>query len=88
MKNALIALAIFTGLSAILFMSGALYIVDEREQVVITRFGKPQGEPITEAGLHFRVPFIDKNNSFEKRILQWDGDPNRIPTKDKKIYFY
>ncbi|NQT90444.1 MAG: protease modulator HflC [Candidatus Omnitrophica bacterium] len=66
------------------FMSGALYIVDETQQVVITQFGKPIGKPITEAGLHFKTPFIRQANYFDKRILQWDGKPNQIPTKDKK----
>jgi modulator of FtsH protease HflC len=52
--------------------------------VVITQFGKPVGEPITSAGLHFKTPFIQQAHYFEKRLLDWDGDPNQIPTKDKK----
>jgi len=68
----------------IAFMSGVVFIVDETRQVVITQFGKPVGEPITVAGLHFKKPLIQQANYFEKRILQWDGDPNQIPTKDKK----
>jgi len=64
--------------------SGALFIVDETEQVVITQFGKPIGDPITSAGLHFKLPFIQDAHYFEKRLLEWDGDPNQIPTKDKK----
>jgi len=67
-----------------LVISGAVYIIDETQQVVITQFGEPIGEPITEAGLHFKVPFIRRANYFEKRILEWDGNPNQIPTKDKK----
>lgn len=66
------------------FMSGALYTIDETQQVVITQFGEPIGRPITEAGLHFKIPFIRQANYFEKRILQWDGNPNQIPTKDKR----
>jgi membrane protease subunit HflC len=66
------------------FASGALFIVDETKQVVITQFGKPVGEPIISAGLHFKVPFIQQAHYFEKRLLEWDGDPNQIPTKDKK----
>lgn len=87
MKKALIALGGVLALVLLLFASGALYVIDEREQAVITRFGKPAGEPVTEAGLHVKLPFIDRKVTFEKRILQWDGDPNRIPTKDKK-YIY
>lgn len=60
------------------------FIVEEGKQVVITQFGKPIGNPITEAGIHFKLPFIQKSNEFEKRILIWEGDPNQIPTKDKK----
>ncbi len=66
------------------FGSGVLFIVDETKQVVITQFGKPVGEPITSAGLHFKTPFIQQAHYFEKRLLDWDGDPNQIPTKDKK----
>ncbi|MCF8067907.1 MAG: protease modulator HflC [Desulfobacterales bacterium] len=60
-----------------------LYIVDETEQVVITRFGKVVGETIIEPGLKPKVPFIDKANVFPKNILNWDGEPGQIPTKDK-----
>jgi modulator of FtsH protease HflC len=66
------------------FGSGALFIIDETKQVVITQFGKPVGEPKTSAGLHFKTPFIQQAHYFEKRLLDWDGDPNQIPTKDKK----
>lgn len=66
------------------FLSGALYIVDETKQVVLTQFGKPVGKPVTTAGLHFKTPFIQVAHYFEKRLLDWDGDPNQIPTKDKK----
>ncbi len=62
----------------------SIYVVDETEQVVITQLGKPVGKPIKEAGLHVKIPFIQTANSFEKRILKWDGSPNQIPTKDKK----
>jgi len=66
------------------FLSGALYIVDETKQVVITQFGKPVGDPVTTSGLHFKTPLIQEAHYFEKRLLDWDGDPNQIPTKDKK----
>ncbi|MEO7313990.1 MAG: protease modulator HflC [Ginsengibacter sp.] len=65
----------------------SLYIVNEREQVVITQFGKPVGEAVTQAGIQFKVPFIQTVNVFEKRYMEWDGDPNQIPTKDKKFIF-
>jgi modulator of FtsH protease HflC len=68
----------------ILFASGAAYTIDETQQVVITQFGQPIGRPIAKAGFHFKIPFIQQANYFEKRILQWDGNPNQIPTKDKR----
>ncbi|MDD4202805.1 MAG: protease modulator HflC [Candidatus Omnitrophica bacterium] len=72
---------------AILFLTGALYVVNETEQIVITQFGRPIGKPVVNAGLHFKVPFIQQVNRFEKRILEWDGEANQIPTKDKKYIF-
>lgn len=67
----------------IVFLS-SLYVVSETNQVIITQWGKPIGGTITKPGLHMKVPFIQKANYFEKRWLEWDGDPNEIPTKDKK----
>lgn len=59
------------------------YTVAETEQVIITQFGKPVGEPNKEAGLHFKIPFIQDVNRIEKRTLEWDGRPSEMPTKDK-----
>lgn len=64
--------------------SGFLYTVDETEQVIVTRFGEPVGAPITTPGLKFKLPIADRVNRFDKRWLEWNGDPNQIPTKDKK----
>jgi len=71
----------------ILVISGAFYTVREWDQVVITRFGEPIGEPKTEAGLYFKIPLIEKLHRYEKRILRWDGDPTEIPTRDKRFIF-
>ena len=84
MKTILTIVVVLGLLVALAFGSGALYVVDETKQVVITQFGKPVGNPITSAGLHFKIPFIQVAHYFEKRLLEWDGDPNQIPTKDKK----
>lgn len=89
MKRTAIGVALGLITTIIIFLalalaSGALFIVDETKQVVITQFGKPVGDPITSAGLHFKTPFIQEAHYFEKRLLEWDGDPNQIPTKDKK----
>ncbi len=63
------------------------YILPEGQQAVITQFGRPVGAPITEAGLHFKTPFIQEVTWFEKRIMIWDGDPNQIPTNDKTFVY-
>jgi membrane protease subunit HflC len=82
-KGVQILLALLVML-AIVF-TGAVYVVGEGEQVIITRLGKPVRKPVKDAGLKFKVPFIEKVNRFEKRVLNWDGSPNEIPTKDKKL---
>lgn len=72
---------------AFIGISGSVFVVDETEQVVVTQFGKPVGEAITEPGLKMKVPFVQTANFFDRRYLEWDGDPNQIPTKDKKYIF-
>ena len=71
--------------AALVVLSSATYQVHEVNQVIITQFGNPIGDPVTEPGLHFKVPFIQKANYFEKRFLEWDGNPNQVPTKDKRF---
>ena len=66
-------------------VAGVFYTVHEGEQVVITEFGRPIGQPIVTAGLKVKTPFIQDVHRFEKRVLEWDGSPNQIPTKDKKF---
>ena len=66
-------------------LSSATYQVHETNQVIITQFGNPIGEAVTAPGLHFKMPFIQKTNYFEKRFLEWDGSPNQVPTKDKRF---
>ncbi|MBI3142402.1 MAG: protease modulator HflC [Bacteroidetes bacterium] len=63
------------------------YLVQEKDQVIITQFGRPVGDAITEPGFYLRIPFMQKVNYFEKRFMEWDGDPNQVPTKDKKYIF-
>lgn len=77
----LIVVAVFL---ALIVLFNAFYIVSETNQVIITQFGEPIGEAVTNPGLHLKIPFIQKANYFEKRWLEWDGDANEIPTKDKK----
>jgi membrane protease subunit HflC len=63
--------------------TNALYTVSEVEQVIVTQFGKPIGDPVTTAGLKFRIPFVQAVNPIDKRVLEWDGNPSDMPTKDK-----
>lgn len=65
--------------------SSAVYEVSETSQVVITQFGDPVGTPVTTPGLHVKVPLIQTANYFDKRFLEWDGNPNQVPTKDKRF---
>jgi len=65
-------------------LNSALYTVGETEQTLITQFGEPVGSAHTDPGLHVKVPFIQIVHRFDKRWLEWDGDPNQIPTRDKK----
>jgi modulator of FtsH protease HflC len=66
-------------------LSGATYTVAEGDQAVVTQFGKPVGKPVTTPGLKMKMPFVQTVHIFEKRFLEWDGDPNQIPTKDKRF---
>jgi len=72
---------------SLLLIIECVYRVRETEQVVITQFGKPVGKAKTTPGLKLKMPFIQKTNFFEKRYMEWDGDPNQLPTKDKKFIF-
>ena len=70
--------------AAFFLLNASVYTLSEWEQVVITQFGRPVGSPVNTAGLHFKLPFIQMVRRLDKRILNWDGYPNQIPTKDKK----
>lgn len=80
----LIALVVLVGFALIVMFDG-VFLVYETEQVIITQFGNPVGGPIIDPGVHLKVPFIQKANFFDKRFLEWDGDPNQVPTKDKRF---
>src|SRR6056297_711099 len=86
-KKNKILIAIIVIILGIIVLAQSAYIIKESEQVVVTQFGKPVGDPITEPGLQFKTPFVQKANYFDKRYLEWDGDPNQIPTKNKKFIF-
>jgi modulator of FtsH protease HflC len=78
----LVAILIVLGIITLALMS-SLYTVSEVEQAIITQFGEPVGSPVTTAGLKFKVPLIQDVNLIDKRILEWDGNPSDMPTKDK-----
>ena len=69
----------------VLSLAGAFYVLEEGQQAVVLQFGRPVGAAVTEAGLHFKVPFIQEVRRFEKRLLIWDGDPNQIPTAGREF---
>lgn len=81
-KGAVIAVAGLLAVGAFISTS-SVYTVSEVEQAIITQFGKPVGEPVTTAGLKFKVPFIQDVNPIDRRVLEWDGNPSDMPTKDK-----
>ena len=85
MKNPrLLIIAAATAVGLALLLS-SVYVVNETQQVIITQFGEPVGQPVTTPGLHFKIPFMQDANYFDKRFLEWDGSPNQIPTKDKRF---
>jgi len=84
-RKTIIQLAVF--IAALILILETVFMVKETEQVVVTQFGKPVGEAKTTPGLKIKVPFIQRTNYFEKRYMEWDGDPNQVPTKDKKFIF-
>ena len=75
----------FLALAVLIVFSGTFYTLEEGEQAVIVQFGRPVGKPVTEAGLHVKLPLIQEARRFEKRLLIWDGDPNQIPTKGREF---
>jgi membrane protease subunit HflC len=72
-------------LAILLTAGGAFYVLEEGHQAVILQFGRPVGGAVTEAGLHFKLPFIQEVRRFDKRLLIWDGDPNQIPTEGREF---
>ncbi|MBT3316511.1 protease modulator HflC [bacterium] len=81
MKIGIILLAVVI----LLGVSGTFYVVSETEQVIVTQFGKPVGDPVITPGLKFKIPFVQNAHRFDKRFLEWDGSPNQLPTRDKRF---
>ena len=74
-------------LAVLIIGYSSIYIINEAEQAVVTQFGKPVGGAVTDAGIHFKTPIIQTVIKFDKRILEWDGSANEIPTLDNKYIF-
>jgi modulator of FtsH protease HflC len=72
---------------SVLVLTNSIFILDETQQAIVTQFGRPVGDPRTEPGLNFKIPFLNKVQFFDKRYLEWDGNKNQVPTKDKKFIF-
>jgi modulator of FtsH protease HflC len=79
--------AVIIAISAIIgiVLYSGLYTLEEGQQAIVVQFGRPIGQPVTEAGLHMKLPFVHEVRRFEKRLLIWDGDPNQVPTKGREF---
>ncbi len=84
MKQTTAVTIVIVAILALVVLHDVFFIVAETNQVILTQFGQPVGGAIMNPGLHLKLPFVQKTHFFEKRWLEWDGDPNQIPTKDKK----
>jgi membrane protease subunit HflC len=84
-----IAYTILTIVTVVVLIAAldSIFVIEETQQAIITQFGRPVGEPHTEPGLNVKLPFIQKVSYFDKRYLEWDGDANQVPTRDKKFIF-
>jgi len=85
MKKPQIIILVVIVLVAFIVLVSSAFIVNETEQVIITQFGKPVGAPIMAPGIHFKIPIIQDSHFFDKRFMEWDGDPNQVPTRDKRF---
>lgn len=85
MKETISAITAILVVALVAVIANSAFIVSETEQAVITRFGEPMRQPIVDPGLHWKLPFVEVVHKFDKRILEWDGDPSQVPTRDKKF---
>ena len=85
MKFILKAVIIALTVVVVSVLYSSLYTLEQGLQAIVVQFGRPVGEPVTEAGLHMKLPFVQEVRRFEKRLLVWDGDPNQVPTKGREF---
>ena len=76
---------VVVAIALLVVLGQTAYTVSETEQVILTQFGDPVGDPVVTPGLHFKLPFVQRTNVFDKRFLEWDGSPNQVPTRDKRF---
>jgi len=81
------AVVLVLAVLAVFGLVQSAFVVNEWEQVIITRFGEPVRDPITEPGLSFKIPFVEEARRFDRRFLEWSGDPEELPTRDKVFIF-
>lgn len=84
-RKAIAGFTVFALFVVLFILVTGTYVVDETQQVVITQFGRPVGEPVTSPGLHLKMPFIQEVHYFEERVMEWNSDHREIPTQDKKF---
>lgn len=87
MKKAAYSILVIVSIVAFIAALDTVFIIEETQQAIVTQFGRPIGEPRTDPGLNMKLPFIQKVSFFDKRYLEWDGDANQVPTRDKKFIF-
>lgn len=85
--NTKVTILLVSAVVVFLVAFNSVFILDETQQAIVTQFGKPVGEPRTEPGINFKTPFLQRVSYFDKRYLEWDGDTNQVPTRDKRFIF-
>lgn len=87
MQRIVYSILIVLTIVALIAAIDSVFVVEETQQAIITQFGRPVGQPRTDPGLNAKIPFIQRVSYFDKRYLEWDGDANQVPTRDKKFIF-
>jgi modulator of FtsH protease HflC len=85
--NPKLTILIVSAVVIFLLVFNSIYILDETQQAIVTQFGKPVGDPRTEPGINYKIPVLQRVSYFDKRYLEWDGDTNQVPTRDKRFIF-
>jgi membrane protease subunit HflC len=84
MKKTITVLVVIAVIFILFLITGPFYVIEEGEQAVVIRFGRIIAVE-QDAGLKVKVPFVDNVDKFPKKILAWDGESQRIPTKENQF---